>query len=206
MGKREEARAEAKFLRGEAGVDGASVKDEVDPVEAEQASARDALYRGRTWLGREALTWLLWRSESTEPVCTVDGQPLTALFTGKLLLRAAAGDVTEVALKGVAAPYAKLVREAAKKGLLVHAARLTLQHGEQTFEVTLDAEHFDLRAAKLPALLSEDDSEKLAERLELVARLSRLVDGLLAEFSALRTSPRWKKAAAEIRQWVNAAD
>ena len=61
---RKQATAESKFMRGQTGVDGAKTEETADPVEAEQAKAREALYRGRTWLGREALTWVLWRSES----------------------------------------------------------------------------------------------------------------------------------------------
>jgi hypothetical protein len=66
-------RDEAKFLRGELGVDGQAAADERTPEELEQAKAREALLRGRTWLGRECLTWLLWKSESTEPVTELDG-------------------------------------------------------------------------------------------------------------------------------------
>ncbi len=205
MPGREQARAEARFRTGQAGVDGAATEEAVDPSQLEQHQAREALYRGRTWLGREALSWLLWKSEGTEPLCTVDKQSLSVVFTGKLLLRAAQGEVTEVALKGVAAPYAKLVRHAEQLGLLVHGARLKLTWGEQVYEVALDAEHFDVRSAKLPTLLEEEEAERLTERLELAARLSTLVDALIGEFVAVRTSPRWKRTAAELRAWMQEA-
>ncbi len=203
---RGKASEETKFLRGEVGVDGQATEAEADPVEVEAAKAKEALYRGRTWLGREALTWLLWKSESTEPVCEVDGHGVTAIFGDKLILRAAAGDVAEAAVKGVASPYAKLVKRALTQGLLVHGARLRLSHKERDFEVTLDAENFDLRAAKLPSLLAEEEGEKLSERLELVSHLSRLVDGLLGAFMAARTAPAWKKTVKELRAWMEAAD
>ena len=156
------------------------------------------------WLGREALTWVLWRSESSEPLCEVEELPLSVLFTGKLLLRAAAGEVTEVAVKGVSAPYSAIVRQALEKGILVHGARLQLNHGEQTFEVTLDAEFFDFKSAKLPQLLQEEEAEQRIERLELVGRLGRLVDALISEFTAVRLSPGWKKTVVpQIRQWLD---
>ncbi len=196
--------AETKFMLGQTGVDGAATKEEADADQVEQAKARDALYRGRTWLGREALTWVLWRSESSESLCEVEELPLSVLFTGKLLLRAAAGEVTEVAVKGVSAPYSAIVRQALEKGILVHGARLQLNHGEQTFEVTLDAEFFDFKAAKLPQLLQEEEAEQRIERLELVGRLGRLVDALISEFTAVRLSPGWKKTVVpQIRQWLD---
>ena len=197
------ARAEARFMKGETGVDGSSGKEAVDPAVVEQAKAKEALYRGRAWLGREALCWLLMKSESSEALCKVDKLALRVVFTGKLLLRAGSGEVTEVAVKGVSAPYSAIVRFALERGLLVHGARLQLTHGEQTFEVTLDAERFDLRAAKLPALLNEgDEGEELTERLELVSRLGRLIDAALAQFIQARVSPDWQKTVVpQLRAW-----
>ena len=75
MSARSQAQAEARFMKGETGVDGASGKTEVDPEVAQAAKAKEALYRGRAWLGREALSWILMKSESSEALCKVDGQP-----------------------------------------------------------------------------------------------------------------------------------
>ncbi len=203
MSTRSQAQAEARFMKGETGVDGASGKIEVDPEVAQQAKAKEALYRGRAWLGREALSWILMKSESSQPLCKVDGQPLRAVLTGKILLRAGSGEVTEVAAKGVSAPYSAIIRFALQRNLLVHGARLQLTHGEQTFEVTLDAERFDLRAAKLPALLNEgDEGEELIERLELVSRLGRLIDALIEQFINVRVGPGWQKSVVPaLKAW-----
>lgn len=205
MTGRATARAEARFMRGDTGLDGAATDQrETDPAAVEQAKAKEALYRGGAWLGREALTWLLMKSESTEAICQVDGLPLTVVFAGKVTLRAAHGEVTEVVAKGVTAPYAHAVRFALQHQLLVHGARLHLNYGEQTFEVTLDAERFDLRSVKLPALLDEgDDSEQLIERLELVGRLGRFIDALFAQFMKVRASPAWKRnVVPELEAWL----
>lgn len=205
MSGRATARAEARFMRGETGLDGAATDQaETDPAVVEQSKAKEALYRGGAWLGREALTWLLMKSESTEALCKVDDLPVSVVFAGKLTLRAAHGEVTEVVAKGVTAPYAAAVRHALQRNLLVHGARLHLTHGEETFEVTLDAERFDLRAAKVPKLLDEgDEGEQLVERLELVRRLGKLVDALLAKFLEVRVSPAWRRTALpELQAWL----
>ncbi len=205
MTGRTQATAEARFMRGETGVDGATGKEELDPEIVEQAKAKEALYRGRAWLGRECLCWILMKSESSDALCTVDKQPLRVVFTGKILLRAGAGEVTEVAAKGVSAPYSGIVRFALKRNLLVHGAHLQLTHGEQTFEVTLDAERFDFRAGKLPALLAEgDEGEELVERLELVSRLGRCVDALIEQFIKVRVGPTWQRTVVpELKAWFN---
>jgi hypothetical protein len=193
-------------MRGAAGVDGVATETDVrDEAEVERDRAREQLLRGRTWLGRELLTWLLWRSESGDPVVEVDGAGLVALFTGRVLLRGVAGDVTEVAARGAAAPYAPQVKRALASGLLVHQARLRLAHGERTFEVTLDAEHLDVRAAKLPELLTEDGDDRAAERLDLCEQLGRLVDALVQAFLADRAGKPWeKKIVPALRAWMEA--
>lgn len=203
MASRKQATAEARFMKGDVGVDGAATKEELDPSEVEQAKAREALLHGRTWLGRECLTWLLWKSESTEAITQVDGQPLSCVFHGKLVLRAGGGDVTELSVKGVTSPYSPLVRAALNKGLLVHGARLQLTHGEQQYDVGLDAETFDVKGAKLPALLQEEEGERITERLELAGRLSGLLDALVQAFVAERISRAWEaKIVPALKEWM----
>ena len=200
MASKKEERA---FMRGEVGVDGAAVEEEKDEAQLELAKAQEALLRGRTWLGRECLTWLLWKSESTEAVLTVDAQPVNVVFNGKLTLRAAAGDVTEVQVKGVASPYAKLVKRALNKGILVHTAKVQVTWGEQVYDFTLDAEFFDIRSAKLPTLLQEEEDDKLTERLELATRASTLTDALVAAFVKERCGKGWNsKTVPALKEWM----
>lgn len=203
MAKRAGPSEETRFLRGEVGVDGEAIAEERDPAEQELESAKEQVLRGGTFLGRELLTWLLYRSESGAPITQVEGEPLTVLFTGRLLLKGVAGEVTELAVKGALAPYAELVKQALQKGLLVHAARLRLSLGERAFEASLDAEHFDVRSGKIPQLLAEEESERMTERLHLAEQLSGLVDVLVATFVELRQSPAWKKKVVpELQAWL----
>jgi hypothetical protein len=204
VARREQARTEAAFLRGDAGVDGVATEAETrDEAELERDRAREQLLRGRTWLGRELLTWLLWRSESGDPVIETEGAGLVVLFTGRVLLRGLAGDVTELAARGAAAPYAEQVRRALASGLLVHQARLRLTQLERSWEVTLDAEHLDVRAAKLPELLTEADDDRAAERLDLCDQLTRHVDALVAAFLAERGGKAWsRRTVPALRAWM----
>jgi hypothetical protein len=200
MASKKEERA---FLRGEVGVDGQAVEEEKDEGEVELAKAQEALLRGRTWLGRECLTWLLWKSESTEALLSLEKAPVSAVFNGKATLRAASGDITELNVKGVTAPYAKLVKRALAQGLLVHTAKIQLTWGEQVYDFTLDAEFFDIRSAKLPALLQEEEDEKLTERLELATRASHLTDALVAAFIKERSAKSWdSKIVPALKEWM----
>jgi hypothetical protein len=207
MSKRERARAEGAFLRGETGVDGvATGAEERDQAEVERGQAREQLLRGRTWLGREFLTWLLWRTESGDPLVEREGTGVVVLFTGRLVLRGVAGDVTELSARGALAPYAEQVRRALDEGLLVHGARLRLTHGEKVYEATVDAEFLDVRAATLPELMAEEEDDRTLERLYLAEQLSGILDALLGEFFQVRASAAWaKKTVPAMKRWMSAS-
>ena len=207
MGRREAARAEARFMAGQTGVDGAATEEAKDTAELERDKAREGLLRGRTYLGRELLTWLLWRSEAGEPLLEVEGEGVVVLLTGRLVLKGAHGDVTELSAKGTLAPYSELVRFALQRGLLVHTARLRLTHGEKVYEATLDAEFLDVRAGKLPELMTEEEDDRTQERLYLVERLGALVDALVESFVAQRTSPAWsRQVVPALQRWMRGED
>jgi hypothetical protein len=207
MGRREQAREEAAFLRGDVGVDGAATEEKQDEAELERGKAREALLRGRAYLGREFLTWLLWRSESGDPVTAFEKAGLTVLFLGRVVLRGISGDVTELSARGAMAPYSEQVRQALDKGLLVHQARLRLTHGEKVYEVTLDAEFLDLRAAKLPELMSEEEDARTGERLYLAEQLSAMVHALVEAFIAVRAGKAWsKQLVPAMKQWMRGED
>jgi hypothetical protein len=203
MGKREQARAEAAFMRGDVGVDGAATEEKQDQAELERGKAREALLRGKAYLGREFLTWLLWRSEGGEPVTSFEKAGLTALFLGRIVLKGVSGDVTEMSARGAMAPYSEQVRQALDRGLLVHQARLLLTHGEKAYEVTVDAEFLDIRAAKLPELMSEEEDSRTGERLYLAEQLSAMLHALVEAFIAVRASKAWsKQIVPEMKQWM----
>ena len=119
MSKREQARIEAAFMRGDTGVDGGATEEKQDEAEVERAKAREALLRGRAYLGREFLTWLLWRSESGDALCQYEKTDVVPLFTGRIVLRGIKGDVNELSARGSLAPYSGEVRHALDNGLLV---------------------------------------------------------------------------------------
>jgi hypothetical protein len=203
---REGGQAEAKSLRGDTGVDGAAAEEAKDKAEVERAKARDHFLRGKAWLGRELLTWLLYKSESAEPIMKLGKEPLSVLLADKLVLRGISGDIIETSVRGATAPYSPLVRHALDRGLLVHQARLHLMHGDRRYEVTLDAEYFDCKGAKLPQFDTGEDDDKLAERLRLADELALIVRSLIELFLKLRSSAKWAKdEVPAMKEWMRTA-
>lgn len=203
MAKREQARADAAFARGDVGVDGAATEETKDVAEVERGQAREQLLRGRAYLGRELLTWMLWRSETGDALVELEGTGVNVLFMGRITLRGVAGDVTELSAKGTLAPYSEQVKHALDKGLLVAQARIRFTHGEKEYEATLDSEFLDVRAAKLPALMSEEEDDQLNERLFLTEQLSSMIDALVGDFLKIRVGKTWsKQVVPAMKEWM----
>jgi hypothetical protein len=198
-------REEAAFARGDLGVDGAATEETRDKEAVEKDKARESFLRGRAWLGRELLTWLLFRTESSDALLKLDGQPVSVLLADRLVLRGIVGEVVDCTVRGAMAPYSPLVRRALDRGLLVHQARLRIAHGERTFEVSLDAEFFDLKSGRLPELTAEEEDDRLRERLALSEELGAIVQAIQEEFLRLRVSKKWAKdVVPALKEWMRA--
>ena len=125
------------------------------------------------------------------------------LFSGRLCLRGIAGEITELTARGALAAYSVLVRQALERGLLLHAARVRLTHGEKVYEVTLDADFLDVKSAKLPELMSEEDDDRLTERLWLAEQLGAILQALLESFMKLRGGRKWsKEIVPKLKAWM----
>lgn len=202
MSKRDQARKDAKFAKGEVGIDGEATEQKQDEAEVEKGKAREAYLKGKAYLGREFLTWLLFKSESGDPLATVGKDPVVVLFTGRLTLRGIAGEITEMSARGALAPYSVLVRQSLERGLLLHGARLRVTHGEKVYEVGLDADYLDVKSAKLPELMSEEEDDRLTERLWLSEQLGAILQALLEEFMKVRGTRKWNHAVAQMKAWM----
>ena len=200
--KRSKSSEEAAFIRGDVGVDGQATEEAKDVAEVERDKAREQFLRGKAYLGREFLTWLLWKSEAGDPIITFQDRPVVVALTARITLRGIIGEVVETTLRGAMAPYSPLVRRSLDRGLLVHQARMRLMHGEDPYDVTIDAEFFDLKSAKLPVSGTGEEDEQLQERLGLAERLSAIVGALIEAFLQVRSGRRWTKEVAEMKAWM----
>ncbi len=198
---------EAGSAKGEVGVDGMPIEEEKDVAVLEENKALEALARNRAYLGREFLTWLLYRSNSGDPISRFEDHNIVVVVVGKVVLQGLAGEATELAVKGHLSAYSDVVKSALARGLLLHSARLRMQHGEQVFEVTVDAEQFDFKSASIPALLGKNDEDKLQERLWLADKLSDLFDTLWHSFLEKRNSSAWKpEIVPAMKAWFEETD
>lgn len=189
-------------------VDGPQTLDDEDLAAHARDKAREAMGRQRAWLGREMLTWLLWKSNSGDPLIEYEGEEVLVMLTGAVTLQGVAGDATELRAKGHQAAYADVVRQALARGLLVHQAGLRWVVGDidssRIFEATIDAEHFGFRQVRLPKVLSDDPDEAFAERLFLLDQLGEIFEHVWEKFVEVRSSPEWlTDVVPALRAWMS---
>jgi hypothetical protein len=151
------------------------------------------------FLGREFLTWLVYKADRGES--TFDD--VAFVFGGKARLQGLTGDLADAVLKGRAPALGIETRAALGAGRTVREAELRVTQGEREFRFTLVADTLDLRAVKLPALLKEEDDDRLLERISLLEELDGFVKQAYQEFLRERTRPVWTRTVIPaMRGWL----
>lgn len=170
---------------------------------------RDESLQDYAFLGREFLTWLLWRVERGEATFGVagergdDGDAFTFGFAGRARLACLQGDVHDAVLKGPSPAMSIEARGGIGAGRTVREAELRLSRGQREWRFTLLADTFDLRGVKLPALLTEEEDDRFLERIALLEELDGLIRDAFAEFLRDRLRPVWTRSVIPaLRDWV----
>lgn len=199
----------AKSRRGEPSLREAiaeSGETAADPTQQALAAELD----DRRFLGREFLTWLIFHSDDENGGGAFAESELCDAFrvvVGERVVLKALGEGTgEITARGVAPAATPDVRYAIAGGLTVREVDLIFEQGdrgERLWQAAVSAEGFDLRRVKLPALLSEEDGERLNERLELLGELDRMLQAAFRSFLRLRLKPSWQsEELPRLRTWL----
>lgn len=157
-----------------------------------------------SFLGREFLTWLWYRSDTREGLFTIDDNTVEVWFDAKLTLEAQ-GDLKESNVVKAENPTDTDEAHAALlTGKLVTEARLRVIVEQKQWGATVKADNIGLSSVKLPALLSREDDDQLYERFFLMEEIEDIVDALFDQFIAVRLNDStWKKEINAIRTWVH---
>lgn len=157
------------------------------------------------FLGKEYLTWLWYRSDSGQGRFQLEGASyLEVWFDDKLVLDTAVEKVKEVnSIRGEAPTETAEAKAAVRMGKKVADARLRIIKDGREWLCNIKGEELALSGVKVPAVLSRDEDEQVLERLGLVEELEGVLDGLYAQFIAIRLdSERWAAELSTIQAWA----
>lgn len=208
-----------------------SLRDQIaESGETEQSATRLALNEeltDRRFLGREFLTWLVYHADGSSTDASLldddaepDFDPLDESGSGRfdksercdafrvligerVILKALGDGSGEITARGAATGQSADVRYAIAGGLTVREVDLLFARGDRIWQAAANAENFDLKRVKLPALLSEEDSERAHERLELISDLDAMLRAAYDTFLRVRLTAAWQsETVPRLRVWL----
>lgn len=193
--------------------------------ETEQSATRLALNEeltDRRFLGREFLTWLVYHSDGSTDGDSEDFDidleedtssgrfeksercdAFRILIGERVILKALGDGSGEITARGAATGHSADVRYAIAGGLTVREVDLLFARGDRIWQAAANAENFDLKRVKLPALLSEEDSERAHERLQLISDLDAMLRAAYDAFLRARLHADWQsETVPRLRVWL----
>jgi hypothetical protein len=160
----------------------------------------DAGVTDRRFLGREFLTWLVMKAEGDGALIEGDDDLFRVQLGSRVLCKALGDGSAEIAARG---DDPLEVRYAIAGGLTVRELDVLFSMGDRTWSLAVSAENFDLKRVKLPALLSEEDTERAHERLELLGQTEQMLRSAYDHFLSIRLSTEWPATVAVMRAWLS---
>lgn len=161
--------------------------------------ADDAGLTDRRFLGREFLTWLVMKAEGAGTTFEGDEDDFKVHLGNRVICKALGDGSAEIAARG---DDPLEVRYAIAGGLTVRELDVLFSAGDKSWSLAVCAENFDLKRVRLPALLSEEDTERAHERLELLGAADAMLECAYGHFLSVRLSTEWPATVAAMRVWL----
>ncbi len=165
----------------------------------------------KDWVGNEFALWLWYLAANEEGLAevSINGQSTElAFFIRDTLDMQCAWDATgKQMLKADGPSHLPEAAAAVREGKWPRRLGLMLSDvaaGDQGYyQLTLQADKFQITAAQLPAIEEIDSPREVIEqRILLVRQLSDMLDGLFERFGSVRTGTDWPKTREAMKQWI----
>ncbi|MEX0652845.1 MAG: hypothetical protein WDZ31_01535 [Phycisphaeraceae bacterium] len=162
----------------------------------------------KDFLGNEFLLWLWWKCATAEGMIDVNwpggrtGEVFVAM--DKTLDMDCAWDVRgKQSLRGHAPQRLGEAGEALATGKWPRKAGLILSDGEHQWELSLQADRWQVGSAALPEIPDAQNPRELTEaRLELVRALAATLDAMYQAFLHRRIGGGWTNDRQAMRDWI----
>ena len=147
------------------------------------------------FLGAEFLLWLWLRAEIiNKPIPLPELGDFEVWLDNQITLQSDIDPNERVTVRGAAPSGSPEAREAVRAQKFPVRARIAIRNEERDFACVLVAHRFAVSSGKIPAVLTKDTDDAFQERMSLVERLCKNLDGLYAAFLRDRLSALWKEA------------
>lgn len=163
-------------------------------------------------LGREFLTWLWFRSETSNGLFRMskqsghEGEPFSVSIEQRVVVRGGEGQNLEMAsVSGSLSPLRE-ARLGLQTGKLVVRTLARLEKDGMTWQVTLKAEDFSIGSLRTPAIARNDEGDDpdalFLEKMYLIESGLDMLDDMYRQFLDLRLTPAWEAEAKAVADWM----
>ena len=155
--------------------------------------------------GQDFLTWLWFYSECRGGIMTLkDGNTYALMIEGPLTFVLEGQGAHETVLRRGTPELSVEAKIALLGGKKLRRARLLLARGQETWQVTLDADQFSFRSLKLPEGEKLEPISRFQERMTSINTFTNSFLEIYDRFLAERLdAAAWKKTRTEIHRWVS---
>jgi recombination associated protein RdgC len=178
------------------------------PQENPQLAKNNESAEGASFIGREFLTWLWFKSEERNGrIALTNAEEVELHFMKRVVLGSGEGEYSQsVVCSGIHAEL-KEGKEAIRQGKKVKEAGIKLTSNQNEWEFTFKADTFQFQSLKPPVMdwqeTQEDPSGNILERIYLIENAVKTVDSLYESFLQIRYSPQWEESEMKLlAKWL----
>ncbi|HEX7416136.1 MAG TPA: recombination-associated protein RdgC [Smithellaceae bacterium] len=178
------------------------------PQENPQLAKNNESAEGVSFIGREFLTWLWFKSEERNGrIALTNSEEVELHFLKRIVLGSGEGEYSQsVVCSGIHAEL-KEGKEAIRQGKKVKEAGIKLTSNQNEWEFTFKADTFQFQSLKPPVMdwqeTQEDPSGNILERIYLIENAVKTMDSLYESFLQIRYSPQWEESEMKLlTKWL----
>lgn len=154
-------------------------------------------------IGQDFLTWLWFFSETQGGIVkTPSVGDFAVMIEGPLTFVSDGQGAHEAILKNGTPEISAEAKSALMCGKKLRKSRLMLSRGQDTWQVTIDADQFIFRGLKLPEGEKLELASRFQERMAAISTFTTAFLEIYEKFIALRTGHKWDATVLEIHNWV----
>jgi hypothetical protein len=156
-------------------------------------------------VGQDFLTWLWFYSEARGGMMRVaDRGDFGIMIEGPLMFVLEGQGAHEIVLRRGTPELSVEAKIALLSGKKLRRAKLLLARGQDTWQVTLDADLFTFRGLKLPDTEKLEPASRFQSRMASLDTFTGTFLDIYDRFLKERTDAKvWEKTRAEIHRWVS---
>jgi hypothetical protein len=157
-------------------------------------------------LGRDFLTWLYYRCESTQGQPEEAGGGVEVFFDDALAL-AGEGDKPAVStFKGDPSTMRSELAVALKQGKKIAKAKVQIVTGDGNWSFTIDTDEWLVRSLKMPTSLVDgsDPEAVILDRLALMEKGEEIIERILSHYLKARVDAKgYASMAKDVAKWID---